>query len=89
MVYRFSKKEYIQINNPQGGGADISSFSEKKACGQKGTFVNIGKIKDKDSTQEPSGSGNAKKIDPIFQSKLIRVIFAMLKNKTLFDPRMN
>jgi len=30
---------YIPINNPQGGGADISSFSEEKAWGQKETFV--------------------------------------------------
>jgi len=29
---------YIPINNPQGGGADISSFQEK-AWGQKETFV--------------------------------------------------
>jgi hypothetical protein len=27
MVYRFYKKVYIAINNPNGGGADVSSFS--------------------------------------------------------------
>jgi hypothetical protein len=30
---------YISINNPQGGGADISLFSGKKAWGQKEMFV--------------------------------------------------
>jgi hypothetical protein len=30
---------YIPINNQQGGGADISSFSGKNAWGQKETFV--------------------------------------------------
>jgi hypothetical protein len=30
---------YIPINNPQGGGEDISSFSGKKAWGQKETLV--------------------------------------------------
>jgi hypothetical protein len=29
---------YTPINNPQGGGADISSFCRKKARGQKETF---------------------------------------------------
>jgi len=27
MVYRFCKKGYIPISNPQGGDEDISSFS--------------------------------------------------------------
>jgi len=33
MVYRICKKEYIPINNPQGGDKDISSFfsNEKKS----------------------------------------------------------
>jgi len=30
---------YIPINNPQGGGADIYSFSGNKAWGQQETFV--------------------------------------------------
>jgi hypothetical protein len=30
LVYRFCKKEYIRIRNPQGGGVDISSVSGKK-----------------------------------------------------------
>jgi hypothetical protein len=33
---------YIPINNPQGGGIDISSFSRKKGRGQKETFVKYG-----------------------------------------------
>jgi hypothetical protein len=34
----FSQNMYILINNPQGGSADISSFSGEKAWGQKETF---------------------------------------------------
>jgi hypothetical protein len=30
MVYRFSKKEYIPITNPQGGDENISSFPAMK-----------------------------------------------------------
>jgi len=30
---------YIPINNPQGGGVDISSLSGKKVRGQKEMFV--------------------------------------------------
>jgi len=33
------QNRYIPINNHQGGGADISSFSGKKPGGQKETFV--------------------------------------------------
>jgi hypothetical protein len=33
---------YTSINNPQGGGADISSFSEEKAWGQKEMIVKYG-----------------------------------------------
>jgi hypothetical protein len=31
MVYRFCKKVYIPINNPQGGDEDIYSFDEDEA----------------------------------------------------------
>jgi hypothetical protein len=34
MVYRFYKKVYIPIRNPQGGGVDISSFSAMKKINQ-------------------------------------------------------
>ena len=30
---------YIPIDNPQGGGVDISLFSGEKAWGQRETFV--------------------------------------------------
>jgi hypothetical protein len=32
MVYRFSKKEYIPISNPQGGGENISSDEDEAGC---------------------------------------------------------
>jgi hypothetical protein len=32
---------YIPINNPQGGGVDISSFSGKKSLGSEGNFREI------------------------------------------------
>jgi hypothetical protein len=32
---------YIPINNPQGSGADISSFSGKKSLGPEGNFREI------------------------------------------------
>jgi hypothetical protein len=38
-VDQFSWNLYIRIRNPQGGGADISSFSGKKAWGQKEMLV--------------------------------------------------
>jgi hypothetical protein len=38
-VDQFSQNLYIPIGNPQGGGADISSFSWEKSRGQKETFL--------------------------------------------------
>jgi hypothetical protein len=32
---------YIPIKNPQGGGADISSFSGKKGLGAEENFLEI------------------------------------------------
>jgi hypothetical protein len=32
---------YIPINNPQGGGADVSSFSGEKSLGSEGDFREI------------------------------------------------
>jgi hypothetical protein len=43
---------HSSINNPLGGGVDISSFSGKHAWGQKETFVKYRKAKDKDSTPD-------------------------------------
>jgi hypothetical protein len=34
MVYRFCKREYIPISNPQGGDEDISSFPAMKNIDQ-------------------------------------------------------
>jgi hypothetical protein len=38
-VDQFSQNMYIPINNPKGGGEDISSLSGKNAWGQKETYV--------------------------------------------------
>jgi hypothetical protein len=48
-LYISISNQQSPINNHQGGGVDISSFSGKKP-GSEGNFrENIGKAKDKDS----------------------------------------
>jgi hypothetical protein len=40
-VDQFLQNRYIPINNPKGGGVDISSFSEGKSLGSPGNFREI------------------------------------------------
>jgi hypothetical protein len=50
MVYIFCKKEYIPINNLQGGSEAIFSLSGKKLEVRRKLSKNIAKAKDKDWT---------------------------------------